>query len=145
MNMAVTGNHMPGTTEMREIQVIYTLLADLLVLIHLLFILFVVAGSIAVIRWPWLATIHLPAVAWGALVELNGWLCPLTPWENSARHLAGEQGYTGGFIENYIIPIIYPAGLTRDIQIVLGLGVIAINLCVYGYVIFRSLHRSKKL
>jgi len=124
---------------------IYNVAADLLVLIHLAFIVFVFAGGFAVLRWSWLAVLHLPALFWGVLVEVNGWLCPLTPWENSMRLLAGEEGYSGGFIEHYIHPIIYPAGLTRDIQIYIGITLIFVNLSLYGFIVYRSLRKRRKM
>ena len=116
---------------------IYKLLADFVLLFHLAFVLFVVLGGIAVWRAPKLAWLHLPAVAWGALIEFKGWICPLTPWEQSLRRLAGEEGYSGGFVEHYLLPLIYPEGLTRDDQILLGLLVLAINTIFYA-LMFRS-------
>jgi hypothetical protein len=119
------------------------LLANLVVLLHLAFIVFVVAGGFLAYRWPRAAWIHLPAAAWGALIELRGWICPLTPLENHLRHLAGEAGYTGGFIEHYVIPVVYPSGLTPRIQILLGIGVVAINGIAYGgYALRRFARRS---
>ena len=118
---------------------LYRLAADLLVLLHLLFIIFVVAGGFTVFKWQWMAFIHIPAASWGALIEFKGWICPLTPWENSLRRLAGEDGYSEGFIEHYILQIVYPPGLTKDIQIGLGIAVIVINLLVYGVLVYRSL------
>lgn len=111
---------------------LYSLLADLLLAIHLLFIVFVVLGALLVLKWHRLGWLHLPAVAWGALVEFNSWPCPLTPWEVQLRRLAGEQGFESGFIEHYIGPLVYPAGLTPNIQIVLGSFVIIINLVLYS-------------
>ena len=116
---------------------IYRLLADLVFLVHLAFVVFVVLGSIAVWRVPKLAWLHLPAAAWGALIEFAGWICPLTPWEQSLRSLAGEQGYSGGFVEHYLVPILYPASLTRDIQIALGLIVLLINGAAYALIVRR--------
>ena len=118
---------------------LYRLAADLLVLLHLLFILFVIAGGFAVLKWHWMAFVHLPAAAWGALIEFRGWICPLTPMENRLRQLAGEQGYAVGFIEHYILPVIYPSGLTRDLQTTLGTIVVVINVLVYGVVLYRLL------
>lgn len=118
---------------------LYSVAANLLVLIHLAFIIFVITGGFAVLKWRWLMLFHLPAVAWAAIIEIKGWVCPLTPWENSLRHLAGDKGYTQGFIDYYISPIIYPPDLTRDMQTVLGLAVIAINLLIYGFLIYRFL------
>ena len=121
---------------------IYKLLADGVFLIHLAFVLFVVFGGIAVWRMPQLAWLHLPAVVWGALIEFGGWICPLTPWEQSLRLLAGQQGYSGGFVEHYLVPILYPAALTRDIQIVLGVLVLLINGFAYVFIV-RRFRREK--
>ena len=111
--------------------------ADLLVAIHFAFILFVILGGLLVLRWRWIAWLHLPAAAWGAAIEFFGWICPLTPLENRLRAAAGQAGYAHGFIEEYIQPIVYPAGLTADIQIWLGVGVIAINGLIYAWVLRR--------
>jgi len=115
----------------------YGLLADLLVLVHLGFVLFVVLGGLPVLRWPWLAWLHLPAAAWGAWIELSGWICPLTPLENDLRHLAGEAGYHGGFIEHYLLRLLYPEGLTRQDQLVLAGIVTVINLAAYAVLLLR--------
>lgn len=117
--------------------------ADALVLCHLAFILFVVFGGLLVLRWPRWAWLHLPAAFWGALVELAGWICPLTPLENVLRFAAGESGYTGGFISHYLLPLIYPAGLTREVQWLLGAGVLALNASVYGFILIRWVHRRR--
>lgn len=118
-------------------------IADLLVLLHLLFILFVLFGGLAVLRWPWLAWLHLPAAAWGVLVELAGWWCPLTPLEQHYRALAGEGGYSGGFVAHYLWPLIYPDGLTRGIQLLLGLCVLVLNLAIYTWVVRRHRRQSR--
>ncbi|MGH8197500.1 MAG: DUF2784 domain-containing protein [Steroidobacteraceae bacterium] len=110
---------------------IYRFLADAVLVLHLAFILFVVLGGLVVLRAPRLAWLHLPAVAWGVLLEVFGWICPLTPLENRLRALGGEGGYAGGFIEHYLTALIYPAGLTRSMQVALGVIVIAINLVIY--------------
>jgi hypothetical protein len=120
----------------------YGLLADLTVLLHAAFILFAVFGGLLAVRWPRIAWLHVPAVLWAAFMEFSGRICPLTPLENHYRELAGENGYTGGFIEHYILPVIYPAGLTRDIQLGLGLGVLVVNIVAYGIVIRRSMKRT---
>ena len=112
-------------------------LADLVVLIHLAFILFVIFGGLMVLQWPRMAWLHLPCAAWGALIEFAGWICPLTPLEQKLRVAAGQDGYTGGFVEHYIVPIVYPADLTRSDQIWLGLVVIAINALAYSLLIWR--------
>jgi hypothetical protein len=108
---------------------LYSFAAD--VVLHLVFIVFVMLGGLLLLKWRWLIYLHLPAVAWGILVELLGWLCPLTPLEQHFRMLAGETGYSGGFVQHYLLPIIYPAGLTREVQILLAIGVISINLVIY--------------
>ena len=122
---------------------IYRLLADLVVLVHFGFILFVVAGGALVLRWPKLAWVHLPAACWGVLVEMSGWICPLTPLENHLRILGSSRTYEGSFIVNYLIPIIYPQQLTRSVQILLGLAVLLINTIVYGIVLQRYLRRRR--
>jgi hypothetical protein len=109
----------------------YRLLADFVLLVHAAFVVFVMLGGLAVLRWPRVAWIHLPAVVWGAGIEFAGGLCPLTPLENHWRRLAGEQGYTGGFVEHYLMAALYPDGLTRDLQIALGLVVLAVNAAIY--------------
>jgi hypothetical protein len=106
------------------------ILADLIVLIHFGFILFVIFGGLFVLKWPKLVWLHLPAAIWGAMIEFTGWLCPLTTVENRLRSFHDSE-YTGGFIEHYLIPVIYPASLTRGIQIGLGITVIAVNLIIY--------------
>ncbi|WP_137885264.1 DUF2784 domain-containing protein [Pseudomonas sp. 2FE] len=110
---------------------IYRLGADALVLAHLLFILFVLGGGLLVLRWHALAWVHLPAVFWGAVVEFFHLVCPLTPWENSLRRAAGQSGYSGGFVEHYLIPLIYPSGLTAQLQLWLGGLVVVLNVLVY--------------
>ena len=118
-------------------------LADLVVIAHGLFILFVVAGGLLVLRWPRVAWLHLPAAAWGVLIEWAGWICPLTPLENALRHTAGEAGYSGGFVERYLLPLIYPAGLTPAVQLWLGLAVLGINVAVYALVWSRRRRRHR--
>lgn len=100
-------------------------------MVHLLFVVFAVAGGFLVFRWPRWAWLHLPAAVWAALVELAGMYCPLTPLENRLRQQAGAAGYEDGFVSHYILPVLYPAGLTSDIQVVLGIGVVALNGAVY--------------
>jgi hypothetical protein len=109
----------------------YRLLADLVLLVHAAFVVFVMLGGFAVLRWPRLAWAHLPVAIWGAGIEFTGGICPLTPLENHWRRLAGEQGYTGGFVEHYVVAALYPEGLTRGVQIALGLAVLAVNAAVY--------------
>ena len=121
---------------------LYRVLADLVVGLHFLFVLFVVLGALLLLKWPGLVWVHLPAAVWGALIELRGWICPLTPLENRFRARAGDAGYEGGFIEHYILPVLYPGDLTRDIQLVLAAVVIVVNLGVYGYVFRRTRSRA---
>ena len=115
----------------------YALLADLTLLVHLLFILFVVLGGLLVWRHAWVAWLHLPAAAWGVMVEVMGWYCPLTPLENRLRLLAGEAPYAGDFIGRYLLAAIYPDGLTREVQIALGLAALLVNLFVYAHFLRR--------
>ncbi len=117
-------------------------LADAVVWAHLAFIVWVVAGGLTVLVCPWLAALHLPAAAWGVWIEWSGGLCPLTPLENSLRAQAGEGGYDGGFVEHYLIPLIYPDVLTRELQWALGAGVLAVNVAVYTAVWARSIRRT---
>jgi nitrate reductase gamma subunit len=116
---------------------IYRSLADLVLVVHLAFVLFVVLGGLLALRWPWVSLLHIPAAVWGVLIEYSGWICPLTPLENSLRRSGGEAGYSGGFIEHYIQPLLYPAGLTRGTQIVLGSLAVLVNLAAYSAVIAR--------
>jgi hypothetical protein len=118
------------------------MLADLVVVFHFLFVLFVVLGGLLVLRWPRLAYLHLPIAVYGTLIELVGWICPLTPLENRLRERAGLEGYEGGFVEHYILPVLYPAGLNRTVQLVLGGLVIAINLAIYARIVTRRPMRT---
>jgi len=119
------------------------LVADLLVVAHLAFICFVVLGGLLALKWPRAAFLHIPAAVWGALLEFQGWLCPLTPLEQHFRTAAGEAGYTGSFIEHYLLPIIYPADLTRDLQLQLGVFVVVINAAIYGWLLARYVRHRK--
>ena len=119
----------------------YKLAADAVVLLHLGFVLFVVAGGLLVLRWHRIALLHLPAVVWAVLLEFYGWLCPLTPLELGLRVAGGQSGYSGGFVEHYILPLLYPAGLDRPLQIAMGSFVVAINLAVYGWLLWRLYRR----
>lgn len=116
---------------------VYRALADFVVLVHAAFVAFVIFGALLVLRRPLLAWLHVPAAVWGVLIEFAGWTCPLTPLENALRLRGGEAGYSGGFIEHYLLPILYPGGLTRNLQIVLGSLALALNLAVYGLVFAR--------
>jgi hypothetical protein len=111
--------------------VLYRLLADAVLLVHAAFVAFVVIGGFWVLSRPKLAWVHLPVVAWGAGIELLGGICPLTPLENHYRRLAGEQGFPGGFVEHYLLATLYPEGLTREVQVGLGLLVLGVNAVLY--------------
>ena len=110
----------------------YPLLADMVVLVHALFVCFVVAGGLAVFRWPRLVWLHLPAAIWGVAIELTGGVCPLTFLENRLRLLGGEAGYGGTFIQQYLEPLLYPLGLTLPAQVLLGLAALAVNIAIYA-------------
>jgi hypothetical protein len=112
-------------------------LADLVVLVHLAFIVFVVAGGLAVLWRRRMAWLHLPAAAWGVFIEVSGGVCPLTPLEQDLRDRAGQAGYEGGFVEHYVVALIYPEALTREMQFVLAGLVLVVNVAVYAYVLTR--------
>jgi hypothetical protein len=120
----------------------YSFLADTVVVLHAIFVVFAVLGGFLVWRWKKVAWVHVPAAVWGALIEFAEWICPLTPLENWLRIRAGEAGYTGGFIEHHLVPILYPPGLTPTLQVLLGLLVLAINGAVYGRLLIH--HRRRK-
>ena len=119
---------------------LYHVLANAVLLAHALFVAFVVLGGLMVLRKPRLAWLHLPALAWGAAVIAMGWICPLTPLENTLRRMAGQQGYSGGFIEHYLLSAVYPDGLTREAQILLAALLIIGNVTVYA-VLYRRANR----
>jgi len=112
--------------------------ADAVLVVHFTFVVFVVLGGALVLRWPKLVWIHLPAVIWAALVEVNGWICPLTPLEVALRQAAGDAGYAGDFLEHYLVAVVYPEGLTRGVQVVLGAAVLLANLAIYAVVLRRT-------
>jgi hypothetical protein len=122
--------------------VIFQTLIDLVVLLHFSFILFAVLGGLLALRWPRVLWVHAPAALWAALIEFGGWLCPLTPLENWLRRAAGQAGYGGGFLDHYLVPLIYPPGLTRELQVVLGVVVIIMNVAVYVLVWRQRLRAS---
>ena len=107
------------------------LLADGIFLLHLGFIIFVMLGGALLLRWPRIIWLHVPAVLWGIGIELSGKVCPLTPWENHFRRLAGDAGYPGGFVEHYLLPIVYPSGLTPAVQYFLAAIVLVVNAFFY--------------
>jgi len=121
----------------------YVLAADAVVLLHFAFVMFVVAGGLLVFRWHWLALLHLPAVVWSVLLELRGWLCPLTPLEVKLREAGGQAGYSGGFVEQYMLPVLYPVELDRTMQIAIGCFVIVINVALYARLLRRFRNRDK--
>lgn len=127
---------------MNTVQTVYPLLADLVVFIHLAFVVFVVLGGFLVMKWPGFIWIHLPAACWGIAIELSGWICPLTPLENWLRHKGGEENYQFDFVAHYLLPMLYPEGLTRRSQFVLGALVLVVNVAIYRWV-FRKKKVSK--
>jgi len=117
--------------------VFYRFLADTVLVLHLGFVLFVVAGAFLILRRPRMAWVQLPAALWGVLVEWSGWVCPLTPLENWLRAQGGAAGYAGGFVEHYFVPVLYPASLSRTVQILLGAAVLVANVIAYACVFAR--------
>ena len=115
----------------------YGTLATLIVLVHFAFILFVMFGGLLMLRWRWAPWLHLPAAAWGAFIEFTGRICPLTPLENRLRRLAGGGDYVGDFIDHYLVRIIYPTGLTQEMQVALGAAAILLNFAIYVWVVRR--------
>lgn len=122
---------------------LFRLAADTVLLLHLAFILFALLGALLALRWRWIAVVHLPAAAWGFFVELTGRVCPLTDWENHFRLLAGQSGYADSFIEHYLLAVIYPDGLTREIQFVLAGIVVIVNVALYGWLLLSRHGRSR--
>lgn len=121
----------------------YRFLADLVVVAHFAFILTAALGAVLVFKWKWFVWVHLPVVLWAALIEFTGWICPLTPLENALRLRGGAAGYSTSFIEHYLLPLIYPASLTRGLQITLGLLVLGGNAALYGWLLRRRLHAPR--
>ena len=110
---------------------LYSLFADLVLILHAIFIIFVVLGGVAVLWRPRLAWLHVPCALWGILIGYLGWICPLTYLENDLRSAAGSRGYTGGFIDHYLMPLVYPSGLNPVMQVLLGTAVLSINIIIY--------------
>ncbi len=121
-----------------DLTMLYKIAADIVVIIHFAFIVFVVTGGLWVFFWEKAVLLHLPAVMWGVFIEFTGGICPLTPLENHLRMAGGAQGFSGGFIEKYITSLIYPDGLTQTIQVALGSAVIIINCLIYGFFLYKK-------
>ena len=117
-------------------------MADIIVFVHFAFVIFVVLGGLLALAWPRIMWIHIPAAAWGVLIEFTGWICPLTPLENHLRRELGQEAYDGDFIARYILPVLYPEGLTRNTQFMLGGAALAINITVYACIFIR--HRRSR-
>jgi hypothetical protein len=116
----------------------YWIAAHLVIVLHFGFVFFVVLGGFMAWRWRWVLFLHIPAALWGALIEYQGWVCPLTPLEQRLRKEAGQAGYSGGFIEQYLLPVLYPSSLSREMQVTLATLVIVINMVAYGWMIGRG-------
>ena len=127
-----------------RLPVLHRVLADGVLVVHAAFVAFAILGACLVLRWRWLAWLHIPAVCWGAVVEFTGWVCPLTPLENSLRHAGGSAGYSGDFIEHYLFPLLYSTTLTRDDQIAFGVALLLVNLAIYGFVLYRFRLRRRR-
>jgi len=116
----------------------FIIAANAIVIVHFAFVCFVIGGGLLVPRWRWIALIHVPSVIWAVLIEFQGWVCPLTPLEQQLREAGNQAGYSGGFVEHYILHLLYPEYLDRDIQIALGTLVVVVNLIIYAYVATRQ-------
>jgi hypothetical protein len=121
---------------------VYRALADLVLVLHLAFIVFVVAGGLLALRWRWAPLLQLPAACWGVFIEVSGGVCPLTPLENALRHSAGSSGYPGGFIEQYLVPVVYPSALSHPVQLGLAGMVVFVNTFVY-LLVLRKYSRAR--
>ena len=119
-------------------------MADLIVAVHAAFVMFVVLGGLLVLRWPRLVWLHVPAVIWGVLIEFSGWICPLTPLENRLRQQDGARAYEGDFIARYVLPTLYPEGLTRTGQLLLGTAALVINIAIYAAIVLRRRRSTAK-
>ena len=121
---------------------LYRVLADLVVVAHLMFILYALFGGLFGLWRKWSLVVHLPTAVWIAVIEVQGWICPLTPLENTLRSAGGAAGYEAGFVAHYLLPVIYPPGLTRTTQLMLGSVAIVVNVAVYMCVLYRWKRRS---
>jgi len=115
----------------------YKLAADAVALLHITFVVFTLAGGLLVYRWRWIAVLHIPAVVWGVLLEFRGWTCPLTPLEQQLRSAGNEVSYSGGFVDHYVLPTLYPAEIDRAMQVDMGSILLIINIAVYGWLLWR--------
>jgi hypothetical protein len=122
---------------------LYLLLVEITILLHFMFVLFVAAGGLLLLRWPRIVWIHLPMLLWGIYIQFSGGICPLTPLEKYFRQMAGMQTYEGGFINQYIMPILYPRGLTHETQIMIGIGLVFVNMIYYSLFLYRQRHKQK--
>ena len=122
----------------------YAFLADAVLVVHFAFVLFVALGALLVWKWPRLAWVHVPAAAWGVAIEFGGWICPLTPLENHLRRLAGEEPYGGDFIARYLMPVLYPNGLTREAQLALGSAALLFNVAIYVALARRAREHARR-
>src|SRR5262249_33497802 len=118
-----------------SLAMLYQVLAELVVVVHLGFVAFAVGGGLLLYRWRRVLWLHLPAALWGGFIEINGWTCPLTPLENWLRNQTGTVGYEGSFLEHYLLPVLYPTGLTRGEHVLLGVLVLAVNAVLYGWLL----------
>ncbi len=121
---------------------LYLILGEMVLLVHFAFVLFAVLGGLLLLwrkSWAW---VHVPTFLWAGLIEFTGWICPLTPLENWLYEKGGRAGYDSGFVEHYLLPVLYPDALTRELQVVLGILVLGLNLAIYGYVIHRAAGRN---
>lgn len=121
---------------------LFPLLADLVLILHLAFVAFAAFGGLLVLRWPKILWLHLPALLWGVVVQWADWICPLTPLENAMRRRGGEATYAGGFIERYVSQLLYPENLTLELRYLLGIILIAVNVAVYAYVVVARMRRK---
>jgi hypothetical protein len=122
----------------------YAILADVVLVAHLAFVLFAAFGALLALRWPWVPWVHLPAVVWGAFIEISGGICPLTPLENRLREMAGGAGYERGFVEHYLVAVLYPDALSRDLQFTLAAMLVALNVVIYTAVWWRNRRRPAR-
>jgi hypothetical protein len=124
------------------VDALFAALAALLVAGHLLFVVFAAFGAALVVKRPWVSWLHLPAAVWAIYIELSGGICPLTPMENALRMRAGLDVYSGDFVARYLFPVLYPEGLTREVQVAIGAAVLGINVVLYGMVLRRRTDRK---